>query len=310
MKELDKKLICKICGKECKSFHSLSCHISKYHKMNIKNYYDLYLKFENEELCLNEKCNNLCNFANIVYGYFKYCSRSCRNKSTEGRKISSVSTKSMWEDPNSSYHSKKRSDKLRKKFIDTWKDPNSIFRSEEYKKKRSESIKKLHKDPNSGYNTKEYRNKRSKIMKILTNDPYSSYNSLECRKKRSESIKRSYKNNPDLLKQRRDQLVYNRYKYKKLGKVTKQQMKLFKLCSFLLPYPILEYPCVGKNIDIAIPSLSLAIEYDEPYWHQDKNADDKRQKILEKEGWNFLRYEKLPDIKTFLKDINKVLKYV
>ena len=67
-------------------------------------------------------------------------------------------------------------------------------------------------------------------------------------------------------------------------------MDLYRICQTVFPYPVLEYPCNGKFIDIAAPVLNLAIEYDEPFWHQNEEYEIKRQKILEEEGWNFLRY--------------------
>ncbi len=301
------KLKCKICNREFKNYKGISQHISKGHKINIKDYYDLYFKKNDENICNHSACKNICSFANINYGYFKYCSVSCKNKSTEGRAVSSESSINLWNDPNSSFHSKNRSNKLKQALKNKWNEKNSIFRTKEYTKKKSDSIKKLRKDPNSQYNTDDYRNKRKRIMKKLTNDPHSSYNTMACRQKRSKSIKKSYKNNPELLKQRCEILVFNRYNCKKLGKISKPQMQLFKLCSFLLPYPVLEYPCCGKNIDIAIPQLSLAFEYDECYWHKDKEADNIRQKLLENEGWIFIRYSKLPDIKQLLSDVNEVL---
>ena len=87
---------------------------------------------------------------------------------------------------------------------------------------------------------------------------------------------------------------------------SKPQLKLFRLCQKLLPYPIMNYPCKGYSIDIAIPQLNLAIEYDGSYWHQDKEYDKKRQNELEQEGWNFLRYiDKIPEEEHLFNDINK-----
>jgi len=54
---------------------------------------------------------------------------------------------------------------------------------------------------------------------------------------------------------------------------------------------------------IAIPELKIAIEYDEPHWHQDKEKDRKRQTEIEKVGWKFLRYSKLPDDNILSKNI-------
>lgn len=90
--------------------------------------------------------------------------------------------------------------------------------------------------------------------------------------------------------------------------VSKPQLELFKICQTILPYPVLEYYCSGKFIDIAIPKLGVAIEYDGSYWHQDDESDMKRQKLLENEGWTFLRYiDYVPNEDVLLNDINQIL---
>ena len=75
-----------------------------------------------------------------------------------------------------------------------------------------------------------------------------------------------------------------------LKRISKPQLKLFNETKEIYPETTLEYPCLNYSIDIAIPHLRIAIEYDESYWHQDQEADDKRQKKIENEGWTFLRY--------------------
>jgi len=92
---------------------------------------------------------------------------------------------------------------------------------------------------------------------------------------------------------------------------SKPQVELFNLCQILFPYPIMNYPCCGYSIDIAIPVLNLAIEYDGGYWHQDrKDYDIKRQNILEEEGWVFLRYEDyIPTKCELIKEAEDALPY-
>lgn len=75
---------------------------------------------------------------------------------------------------------------------------------------------------------------------------------------------------------------------------SKPQVELYNMVLELCPYAILNYPCLNYSIDIAIPFLNIAIEYDEPYWHQNGEYDEKRQKDLEEEGWSFIRFESLP----------------
>lgn len=89
---------------------------------------------------------------------------------------------------------------------------------------------------------------------------------------------------------------------------SKPQVALFKLCQELLPYPIMNYPSCGYSIDIAVPSLNLAIEYDGSYWHQDEEYDNKRQTTIEEDGWAFLRYKDyVPDKNELMKDIEVLI---
>lgn len=89
---------------------------------------------------------------------------------------------------------------------------------------------------------------------------------------------------------------------------SKPQLELFELCQSLLPYPILNYPCLKYSIDIAIPSLNIAIEYDGSYWHQNFKYDRYRQEQIENEGWKFLRYiDEIPTPELLKKDVDKLL---
>lgn len=73
---------------------------------------------------------------------------------------------------------------------------------------------------------------------------------------------------------------------------SKPQIELFHLVQQIYPYSYINYPCyfTNKSIDIAIPDLEIAIEFDGSYWHQNKEKDLERQKILEEQGWKFIRY--------------------
>lgn len=85
------------------------------------------------------------------------------------------------------------------------------------------------------------------------------------------------------------------------------QVELFKLIKQLYPTAILNYPSLNRSIDIAIPDLMIAIEYDGSYWHQDRDADEKRQKELEAVGWGFLRYcDCVPPMKELKRDLQRI----
>jgi Protein of unknown function (DUF559) len=78
---------------------------------------------------------------------------------------------------------------------------------------------------------------------------------------------------------------------------SRPQLKLYKMVLELCPYAILNYPCLNYSIDIAIPFLNLAIEFDGEYWHKNKEKyDEKRQRQLEQQGWEFFRFSSLPRI--------------
>jgi len=76
---------------------------------------------------------------------------------------------------------------------------------------------------------------------------------------------------------------------------SKLQIQLFERVKILYPFAVLEYPYQNFYIDIAIPEYKIAIEFDGEYWHLDKDADRDRQSEIEKGGWRFCRYSKLPD---------------
>ena len=76
---------------------------------------------------------------------------------------------------------------------------------------------------------------------------------------------------------------------------SKPQVHLYERIKIFYPSAVLNYPFLNYSIDIAIPELKIAIEYDEPYWHQGREENDAiRQQNIEAKGWKFIRYYKLP----------------
>ena len=68
--------ICKICNKEV----DLRTHI-KTHKISAKDYYDKYLKKQDEGIC--PACGKQSNFISVGQGYHLYCSNKCQSNSKE-----------------------------------------------------------------------------------------------------------------------------------------------------------------------------------------------------------------------------------
>ena len=69
---------CLICNKETNGYIGLCSHIHL-HNISSKEYYDKYLKQENEGKCL--ECGKETDFVTLVKGYRIFCSVRCLNQS-------------------------------------------------------------------------------------------------------------------------------------------------------------------------------------------------------------------------------------
>ena len=101
----------------------------------------------------------------------------------------------------------------------------------------------------------------------------------------------------------------------KVKNPSKPQINLFKIIQELFPSAILNFPIikVNKNVDIIIPEYKIIIEYDGSYWHQDKEKDLERQKIIEELGYKFIRYDggkndTIPKKEKIKIDIDEIIK--
>jgi len=177
------------------------------------------------------------------------------------------------------------------------------------KEKRCQSMRKTLAKP-------EVKKKYSESSKKSWSEPIARKNRLEAlnepelRKKHSIFMK-EFMNRPEIkFKQIQYMLKGGALKANAgIKNPSKPQVKLFKLALQISPYSILNYPVYSTNysIDVALLPFSIAIEYDESYWHQDKEKDLRRQKILEEQGWRFLRYrDYVPNLKQLSKDIDKI----
>lgn len=69
--------ICKICDRHFKNKHGLSAHVFGCHEISKKEYYDKYIKTENEGVC--EKCGKETTFRDNRY--LRFCSNKCYTSS-------------------------------------------------------------------------------------------------------------------------------------------------------------------------------------------------------------------------------------
>lgn len=125
-----------ICGYENDNRQSFNSHITHKHKIKSKDYYDLYIKHENEGFC--KTCNKPTVFLNMWKGYRLYCSISCMSSSKEiqdKRKQTSLKHYGV-EFPHQSEEVK---DKMKQTCIDKYEAEN-IYASEYGKRKIKETM--------------------------------------------------------------------------------------------------------------------------------------------------------------------------
>jgi len=78
--DLERPIICSICGSRSKDLRLLEVHVGKFHstdnkKESIKDYYDKYLKKENDGIC--KICEKETKFISLKHGYKKFCCSEC-----------------------------------------------------------------------------------------------------------------------------------------------------------------------------------------------------------------------------------------
>jgi hypothetical protein len=171
---------CKICEKEFKNYRTLGRHL-RTHKITSKEYYNRYLKKENEGIC--PVCGKETYFIGLKRGYCKFCSYECANSGE-----------------NHPFFGKHHTEKTKRKISDTEKGKHC---SEESKKKMSDA-KKGEKNPNYGkHPSEETRKKMSDANKGKMggeNHPmYGKHHTEETKKKMSDAKKGKLKgeNNPN-----------------------------------------------------------------------------------------------------------------
>ena len=332
----DNKLLCKICNREFKNFRAITTHVVSTHKMPIKQYYDSYFKNSDEDKCKNKFCDKYTNFFNLEKGYFKYCCLKCANTSIERVEQERNRMLEKYKDPekrnemkeiikkvydnnkeiknkisNGVINAHKKNPHLGKKISDGIKKyyKNNI----EARKSCSEHTKKLWRNQSIREkmitslkltsNTEEYKNKKRKIALELAQN----LNWIENVKKGTIA---GWNKVPEKKQKQREYMQNGGAAYCNMfiKNPSTPQIKLFEMCQQLLPYPILNYPCLKYSIDIAIPKLNLAIEYDGSYWHKNNEYDNNRQEQIENEGWLFLRYiDELPSYEKLYSDIINII---
>lgn len=273
MKRMD-KFTCRICRKECKSNHSLTGHLRNKHnifKSDHEKYYRKFLIKEDEDKC--NYCGNETRFLTITSGFQKYCNHKCYTNWIKGKTYEEI-------------YSEKACKKMKEL------QSNRTVTDEE----RLNTSKRMKlNNPMSNEKT------RLKVKKTL----------LENHPSRGKTYEEIYgeEKAKEMKEERKDMMLNGGAAKARRGmkSQSKPQIELFKLVKKLFPNAELEYPCCNKSVDIAIVEHMIAIEYDEPYWHQDKIYDRKRKILIESNGWKCINYTKIPTLSKLEIDIYSLI---
>lgn len=78
---MNEEIVCEICGNKFKSRLAISCHIANKHHVDLKDYYDKYIKQDSEGIC--KTCGKPTKFDKMSKGYRRFCCYSCATKNNE-----------------------------------------------------------------------------------------------------------------------------------------------------------------------------------------------------------------------------------
>lgn len=281
---------CEICDREFESPRTLGIHISTTHKMSKQEYYDKFLKRdENEDKCL--ECGKETGFVTLVKGYRIFCSVKCLNQSQYHIKhCIETYTKNYVDNEN---NRKDLNERTRNTCLERY---NGIgLASQELTKKYNETmlLKYGHTNPSQVKEIQE-KTKLTNLEKYGSENVYASdliikkiketnlerYSETSWTKsKEGREFLKNLTNSEDFKnKQHETKKKNNSFKTSKIEK--ELEIELRKIFPYLkIQYRSKEYPF---NCDFYIPELDLYIEYNGTWLHGGKFFDKGDLKDLEK----------------------------
>ena len=310
---------CEICNRKFENSRVLGIHISTTHGMSKQEYYDKFLKKdENEGKCL--ECGKETGFVTLVKGYRIFCSVKCLNQSQYHIKhCIETYTKNYI---NNKDNRKELNERTRNTCLEKY---NGIgFASQELTKKYNETmlLKYGHTNPSQVKEIQE-KTKQTNTKKYGAENVYAS--DLIIQKIKGTNLERYSETSWTKSKEGREFLKeftnsqeykdkqYNTKKKNNSFNTSKIENKLELLLRELFPdletqYKSILYPF---NCDFYIPSLDLYIEYNGSWTHggcfYDKNNENDRNTLEKwKEASKHSRYYQNA-VKTWtVRDLNKL----
>lgn len=340
---------CEVCGLTFDKLNVLGTHIKRHHKIEVKDYYDSYLKTDiNEGICCNKNCHNVCKFNSLSVGYAKHCSLKCslEDENTKNKCKETWENKTEKEKNERKLHYRKLWDEKTEEELNERK----IHYQEIYKNKTPEELKTIS-DKNKATKVKNghaenWNNLEQNIKTKKERYGDENYNNrpkaLETMSKRTKEEKQK-----SLEKQTKSHYEHFLERFKKKiepynveyvrTESNKQIVLKCKTCGFIMIHRRETYNNIirfnrnfcpicynkfkdstgekelfnfikenceleiqrndrkllnGKELDIYIPNLKLAFEFNGTYWHMDDRfykPDDynKPKNKTAKEIWEY-----------------------
>lgn len=279
---------CYICGKQIKSGCAFSKHINYKHNVKPLDYYNKYIKKENEGKC--KYCNNSSKFLSISKGYQKYCSRKCaqsgennnfKTNNPQKNVLSRMKTKLTCINKYGC-SSTLQNKIIKEKAINTLMSKYGVANSFQIEHIKNKAIKNSH---SLHACLKREKSKRLKINQIALNnnliyvqDIFDMLQSSYWFKHKIVSIIKInnwlFVHNKDL----KNIIFYetsiniNNYNYSRTEKIIINSIKTIYTDVILENTKSIISPL---ELDIYIPKLNLAIEYNGTYFHSDLMNVDK-----------------------------------
>lgn len=294
---------CEICNKEFKLFQGLSHHLKSAHNIiteeEKKEYYDTYLKADNEGLC--KTCSNPTSYMGFGKGYRTYCSHSCvfLNEESLQKYKNTMNDKYGFEHYFQNDETQQKVHKTRRE-IDSYSKHSSFS--------NPEVIQHLSKIRNEKITNFEKENNCTQYKKI--NDKYSStvWKKLNLPKiKIGEDCFIENKYLPVI-----DEFMTTYHNQRKITSIAEKSIVAF-IKSFYQGEIVENNRTIikPKELDIYLPDLRLAIEYNGTWFHSTecntpKNYHYKKSLKCKEKGIRLIHIYEFEDFeqqKQLLKDL-------
>lgn len=274
---LDNICICKICGKELKTMH----HLQK-HNISAKDYYEKYLKKDDEGICLY--CGKQTKYISLLQGYRQFCSCKCNIKYNKlcaeaGDNNVSKNIEVKKKISNTLKQKINNDDQYKNKLIKQLHTKKAIIKStlNSTKTKNSNEFKTKCADKL----TKKYQQQGLKLKIIETNDDFKKCECLKC------NTQFVIKSNLFYVRKRlNEEICLNCNPI--IKNFSRKEKSLLNYIKEIYKGTIIENDTNeldGKELDIWLPEKRIAFEFDGSYWHRDERCFEKQLKneIFKKE---------------------------